>query len=269
LGPAESSSRRLNLSQSFNGLGWILGPLRGGQLLLGAAPDDTLSMATPYLLLGSLILLIAVLFFFTRLPEIKGGGEAPSSASAPQAEGSIWRHPHFVLAVLAQFFYCAAQTGIFSFFINYVTEADARISPLEASRFLAFGGMLLFMLGRLSGSFLMARFADHKLLTTYASVCILCMVLVMLRCGALSLYALYATFFFMSIMFPTIFALGVARMGAHTQKASSYIIMGVAGGAFAPMLMGYIGEANMAKGFIIPLFCFLYILFFSCKGYKL
>lgn len=95
------------------------------------------------------------------------------------------------------------------------------------------------------------------------------MVLVVLSLGDISLYALYVSFFFMSIMFPTIFALGLSNMGIHTKKASSYLIMGVAGGAFSPMLMGMIGEQNMAIGFIIPLLCFLYIAFYGLKGYKM
>jgi FHS family L-fucose permease-like MFS transporter len=95
------------------------------------------------------------------------------------------------------------------------------------------------------------------------------MILVIFQLGEISLYALYASFFFMSIMFPTIFALGLARMGSHTKKASSYVIMGVSGGAFAPMLMGFLGEKTMAIGFIVPLVCFLYILFYGQKGYKM
>jgi FHS family L-fucose permease-like MFS transporter len=129
--------------------------------------------------------------------------------------------------------------------------------------------MLLFMVGRLSGSFIMGKFAAHKLLATYAIACVTAMILVILELGQLSLYALYASFFFMSIMFPTIFALGLARMNAYTQRASSYIILGVAGGAFAPMLMGYIGEQSMAIGFLVPLACFLYIAFYGLKGYKM
>lgn len=266
LGPKESAAQRINLSQSFNGLGWVLGPLIGGQLILGAAKDDTMALTKPYIMLGIVTLLIAVLFFFTKLPDIEeDDGKTPHSASI----SSMWSNRHFVLAVVAQFLYCAAQTGIFGFFINYVTELDPNISPLKASRFLAFGGMLLFMLGRLSGSYIMARFAPNKLLSTYAIASSVAMILIILKLGQLSLYALYISFFFMSIMFPTIFALGLAGMGDYTKKASSYIIMGVAGGAFSPMLMGGIGEQNMAIGFIIPLFCFLYISFYGLKGYKM
>lgn len=269
LGPQENAAQRINLSQAFNGLGWILGPFIGGQLILGASPEDTMALTKPYILLGVGTLFIALLFFFIKIPDIKEQDADSAEDIHTTSASSIWAHKHYTLAVIAQFLYCAAQTGIFSFFINYVTEENPSISPLTASRFLAFGGMMLFMIGRLSGSFIMGRFAAHKLLAFYSIMCSVSMVLVVLSLGDISLYALYVSFFFMSIMFPTIFALGLSNMGIHTKKASSYLIMGVAGGAFSPMLMGMIGEQNMAIGFIIPLLCFLYIAFYGLKGYKM
>lgn len=271
LGPVESAARRLNLSQSFNGLGWILGPLVGGWLIFGAPEGDAFALAKPYVLVGTIVLLVALLFAFTRLPEVK---EEVQEASSPDRNArrkalapaiSIWRHRQFVRAVAAQFCYCAAQTGIFSFFINYVTEADPGVSNMEASRILAFGGMALFMIGRLAGSFTMRWLAPNRLLTAFALANTVCMALVVVSVGAVSLYALYLSFFFMSIMFPTIFALGLEGMGEYTKKASSYIVMGVAGGAFSPMLMGYIGETDMAVGFVVPLVAFLYILYFAIR----
>jgi FHS family L-fucose permease-like MFS transporter len=269
LGPKDHAAQRINLSQSFNGLGWILGPFIGGRLILGASTDETMALTKPYIIIGVCVLVIALFFLFTRLPDIVEEDEPSTLGATGDSKKSMWAYKHFILAVIAQFLYCAAQTGIFSFFINYVTELDATITPLKASQFLAFGGMLLFMLGRFSGSFIMAKFKPGKLLAFYALMCSVAMVLVILQLGKVSLYALYLTFFFMSIMFPTIFALGLSKMGAYTKKASSYIIMGVAGGAFAPMLMGYIGEQSMAIGFIVPLACFLYILFYGLKGYKM
>lgn len=271
LGPEESGAQRLNLSQSFNGLGWILGPLVGGMLIFGGAEDDPFTLTKPYILVGSVVLLVAVLFFFTKLPEVQMEEETDrdegGNVSVPDTV-SMWRHPQFVRAIIAQFCYCAAQTGIFSFFINYVTEADASMTNIEASRILAFGGMALFMIGRLSGSFTMKWMSPSRLLTWFALADVVCMALVVISVGTISLYALYLSFFFMSIMFPTIFALGLEGMGPYTKKASSYIVMGVAGGAFAPMLMGYIGADNMAVGFVIPLLAFLYILYFAlrCKS---
>lgn len=267
LGPKESAAQRINLSQSFNGLGWILGPLVGGSLIFGTPEGDSSALTKPYILVGSIVLVIGILFFFTKLPEIKEDDEkTPVTENIP--DKSIWKHRHFVLAVIAQFAYCAAQTGIFSFFINYVTEQDPSIDPEKASRFLAFGGMTLFMVGRLSGSMLMKWTTPNKLLVLFSLISSVCMLLVILALGRISLYALYTTFFFMSIMFPTIFALGLSNMGTLTKKASSYIVMGVAGGAFSPMLMGLIGENNMAVGFIVPFVAFIYILFFAAKGYR-
>jgi len=269
LGPKDSAAQRINLSQSFNGLGWVLGPFIGGQLILGAAPDDTMALTKPYLLLGTCVLIVVALFFFTKLPHIEEKDESPAIVGDSAVAKPMWSYKHFLLAVIAQFLYVAAQTGVFSLFINYVMELDHTISKVTASEFLAFGGMALFMIGRLSGSFIMSKFKPSRLLAFYALMCSIAMVLVILQLGKLSLYALYTSFFFMSIMFPTIFALGVSNMGAYTKRASSFIVMGVAGGAFAPMLMGYIGEKSMAIGFIIPLVCFLFILFYGLKGYKM
>ena len=266
LGPSEGAAQRLNLSQSFNGLGWILGPFVGGLLIFGAPEGDALALAKPYILVGSVVLVVALLFFFTRLPEVKSEAEEETAALAPERGVSLWRQGQFVRSVVAQVCYCAAQTGIFSFFINYVTEADPSISNLQASRILAFGGMALFMMGRLTGSVTMRWLAPRRLLATYALLSALCMALVIVSWGTLSLYALYLSFFFMSIMFPTIFALGLEGVGAdNTKKASSFIVMGVAGGAFSPMLMGYIGETTMAVGFVVPLCAFLYILYFALR----
>lgn len=271
LGPEESGAQRLNLSQSFNGLGWILGPLVGGMLIFGGEEGDPFTLTKPYILVGSVVLLVAILFIFTKLPEVQveEDTDAEEKEYVPASgTASMWRHPQFVRAIIAQFCYCAAQTGIFSFFINYVTEVDTSMTNIEASRILAFGGMALFMIGRLSGSFTMKWMSPARLLTWFALADAVCMALVVVSVGTVSLYALYLSFFFMSIMFPTIFALGLEGMGSSTKKASSYIVMGVAGGAFAPMLMGYIGADNMAIGFVIPLLSFLYILYFALRCKK-
>lgn len=271
LGPEESGAQRLNLSQSFNGLGWILGPLVGGMLIFSGEESDPFTLTKPYILVGSVVLLVAILFIFTKLPEVQveEDTDAEEKEYVPASgTASMWRHPQFVRAIIAQFCYCAAQTGIFSFFINYVTEVDTSMTNIEASRILAFGGMALFMIGRLSGSFTMKWMSPARLLTWFALADAVCMALVVVSVGTVSLYALYLSFFFMSIMFPTIFALGLEGMGSSTKKASSYIVMGVAGGAFAPMLMGYIGADNMAIGFVIPLLSFLYILYFALRCKK-
>ena len=269
LGPAESAGRRLNLSQSFNGLGWIFGPLVGGLIIFGMQSADGNKFSTiswPYMGVAVVVLLVAILFIRTPLPEIVE--EQPSSPVTQPPSTSLWKHPHFILAVVAQFFYVAAQTGINSFFINYVTEA-IQISNTDAALILSFGGMGLFWAGRLSGSFIMRSFATNKLLMTYAGICILLMLLVLGGLGWVSVSALFVTYFFMSIMFPTIFVLGLKGLGPLTKKASSFIIMSIVGGAICPMLMGYIADhSSMRMGFAVPLVCFVVVFYYGMSGWK-
>ncbi|MFA5469413.1 MAG: glucose/galactose MFS transporter, partial [Bacteroidales bacterium] len=137
------------------------------------------------------------------------------------------------------------------------------LTNLQASRLLSFGGMGLFLVGRLSSVGLMKVMKPSTLLALFGSLSVLCMLVVIFSLGTVSVYALYLSFFLMSIMFPTIFALGVRGLGEHTKKASSYIIMSLIGGAIFPVVMGLIGEQSMALGFILPLFAFVYITGFA------
>jgi len=269
LGPNETAERRLNLSQSFNGLGWIFGPLTGGLIIFGlqsSGENSFSSIAWPYLGIGVVVLLVALLFFRTRLPEIK---EEASSGSEGSAYRDLLKHRHFVLAVIAQFFYVAAQTGINSFFINYTTEIISGISNAQAAMILSIGGMGLFWAGRLSGSFLMRNYQPHKLLSLYAGICLILMLTVIAGLGWVSVSALFITYFFMSIMFPTIFVLGLKNLGPVTKKASSFLVMAIVGGALCPMLMGYIADHSaMQWGFGVPMLCFAFVFYFGVKGYK-
>ena len=151
-----------------------------------------MALTKPYILVGGIVLFVALLFFFSKLPEIKPEEEEEVNAIVEEKPAaSLWKRRQFVRSVVAQFCYCAAQTGIFGFFINYVTEMDPGISNLRASRILAFGGMALFMIGRLSGSFTMKWLAPGRLLTWYSLLSAVCMALVVASVGTLSLYALY------------------------------------------------------------------------------
>ena len=273
LGPKDSAERRLNLSQSFNGLGWIFGPLEGGMIIFGMTSSDGNQFTTltwPYIGVGFVVLLVAILFIRTPLPEImEPQPEETEMLGVDSSRRSLWSYPHFVLAVAAQFFYVAAQTGINSFFINYVTESITTLSNETAAIILSFGGMGLFWIGRLSGSVLMRSFKPNKLLALYAAICIGLMGLVVLGFGWISITALFTTYFFMSIMFPTIFVLGLKGLGNHTKKASSYLVMAIVGGALAPLLMGYIADQSaMQWGYLVPLLCFVFILYFGAKGHK-
>jgi FHS family L-fucose permease-like MFS transporter len=267
LGPAESGARRINLAQSFNGLGWILGPLVGGMLIFSDESDPFAVLATPYMGIGIAVLLVAALFIRTPLPQITAGDVTASSTQSRYRD--LLKHPLFIFSVVAQFFYVAGQTGIGSFFINYVIEVRPDISHLQAAHILAFGGMGMFMIGRISGSYMMKFFNPKKLLTCYAAINILLMIVVVMGLGMLSVVCLFASYFFMSIMYPTIFAIGIDGLKENTEKGSSLIVMAVAGGAVIPMLMGRIADVwSMTIGFVVPLTCFIVILAFGLSRLK-
>jgi len=227
------------------------------------------TIALPYMLIGSLVLIVAFLFWRIKFPPVK---EETEEAGKEDAGGirDLLKYPHFVLAVVAQFLYVAAQTGVNSFFINYVTEEIPRLTNQQASLILGIGGMGLFWLGRFTGSTIFMRIVKpNKLLAVYAVVNVIMMALVVAGLGWISVIALFSTYFFMSVMFPTIFALGIKDLGPLTKKASSFLVMAIVGGAIIPLLMGYIADvSSMAMGFIVPLVCFTFIVYYGLKGYK-
>ena len=262
LGEPEGSERRINLAQSFNGLGWICGPLVGGFFLFAGGGDVT----TPYAVLGTLVLLIAVVFSRVRLPEI---GQEADDTPADGKGTRLWKTATFTMGLLSLFLYVAAQTGINSFFINYATE-HVGLTEREASVWLSFGGMGLFMGGRMAGSWLMRFVRGEKVLTACAAGALVCMAVVILMPGSMGWYFLLLCFLCESIMFPTIFSLSLRHVGVHTKQASSYLVMSIVGGAIAPVLMGFIAdEDSMAAGFIVPLACFAEILWFATRYRKL
>jgi MFS transporter, FHS family, L-fucose permease len=275
LGPPEFGARRINFSQSFNGLGWIAGPLVGGMLIFSGNNDGNkfASIALPYMLIGTLVLIVAILFWRISFPEIKEESieeEADENKTGGKMK-DLLKYPHFVLAVIAQFLYVAAQTGVNSFFINYVTEEIPTLTNQQAAQILGFGGMGLFWLGRFTGSTLFMRIIKpNRLLALYATVNVITMALVVAGLGWTSVVALFSTYFFMSVMFPTIFALGIKGLGPLTKKGSSLLVMSIVGGAIFPVIMGRIADvSNMALGFIVPLVCFAFIVYYGLRGYKI
>jgi FHS family L-fucose permease-like MFS transporter len=167
--------------------------------------------------------------------------------------------------------YVAAQTGINSFFINYVTEEITSLTNQQAAQILGFGGMGLFALGRFTGSTIFMRIMrPNNLLALYAVINVVTMSLVVAGLGWISVIALFSTYFFMSVMFPTIFAIGIKDMGPLTKKASSFLVMSIVGGAIIPVFMGRIADiSTMALGFMVPLVCFIFIAWFAYSGYKI
>ncbi len=258
LGDQKNGTQRLNIAQSFNGLGWIAGPLLGGLLVF---KDDNAhgQVSLPYTIIGVFVILVGIVFTKIRLPEIKSQTQNDTFNDSK----FLWKDKIFVFGVIAQFFYVGAQTGINSFFINYITEINVDISPRNAAIMLSFGGMGLFMVGRFIGSYLMKHFKAYNLLKFFAIGAIFMMLLVILRLPLVSIAAIFVVYLFMSIMFPTIFALSVNGLGENKKQASSYLIMSIVGGAIIPPLMGVLGSKYMSVGFIIPLICFVIVLAFS------
>lgn len=262
LGNAEGAARRINLSQSFNGLGWIVGPLIGGHFAFAVGADKG-SIAIPYAIIGVVVLCVALVFAQVKLPEVQADGVAQTESA--HATDSLWQHRNFVYGLIALFLYVAAQTGINSFFINYVTE-HASVSNVNASLLLGFGGMGLFMAGRMGGSWLMLRVRAERVLLYCAVGATLAMAVLLSGAGVAGVAAFMLCYLCESIMFPTIFALALKGVGQHTKRASSFLIMSIVGGAIAPVLMGIIADhASMAMAFIVPLCCFVVIAAYAAR----
>jgi FHS family L-fucose permease-like MFS transporter len=268
LGPPESSEQRLNLSQSFNGVGAILGPLIGGLLVFsgeGKAKAELSAVQLPYIGIGVLVLLVAFLFTRVSLPEITGAHDEAGHATLSPSR-SLWSRSHFVLGVIAQFVYVGAQVGVGSFFINYTTETISGLSNQNSSFYLS-GALFLFTIGRFLGTFLMRYIQPRLLLAFFALSAIAMLLLVIYQEGMITLYSLMLVSFFMSIMFPTIFALSIKDLGTQTKQASSFLIMSVVGGAVFAPLMGYVADHySISFAFWVPLFCFVYIGWYAIQG---
>ncbi|THU41579.1 L-fucose:H+ symporter permease [Niastella caeni] len=282
LGPKESSTQRLNFAQSFNGLAVVVAPMIGGRFILSGTnlteaqkaamtpqaldaylAAEAATVKGPYLTLGIIILVVALIFALTKLPEIKEEEGKPSSFA------HATRHKHLIWAVIAQFFYVGAQVCVSSFFINVAVKA-ANISEIAAADYLGLGYGLAFMVGRFVGTFFMKFISPNKLLAIYAGINIVLSAIAIISSGMITVYALIGVAFFMSIMFPTIFSLGIQGLGSDTKIGSSLIIMSIVGGALLPLLMGRISDmtGNIQNGYIIPLVCFIVVLYFGWKGYK-
>ncbi|MEY2504930.1 MAG: transporter, family, L-fucose permease [Verrucomicrobiota bacterium] len=288
LGPVQYAATRINLAQSCNGIGLLLGPVAGGLFFYSknAAGESTGSenLWIPYAAIGVTVIVLAIVFFFANVPEIKMEDDYHCDDAVPNVSHSIWARPHFIMAVVAQFLYVAAQAGIFSFFINYMTSQvppvpDSWNTPSSASGWfggwfethpsgalgfsnkaasnLASLGFLCFLIGRFTGSAILKKFAAHTVLGIYSAISVVLCLVVFLKLGWVSVASVFLTYFFMSIMFPTIFALGIFGLGEKAKKASSFIVMAIMGGAILPKVMGSVADKyDLSRGFIVPMLCF-------------
>ncbi len=261
LGERETAASRLNLAQSFNGLGCICGPLIGGLLLFSEGGESNISL--PYTLMGIIVLMVALVFYKIRLPEIVHG-EDEEELGEGGARG-LWSHKLFIFGIVSLFCYEIAEISINSFFINYVVD-DGWMNARDASVVLSFGGLGLFMCGRFAGSWIMRYIRAEKVLFFCAVGTVVTTALVVLDLGVLSLVALFMGYAFEAIMFPTIFALSLRGLGNYTKRASSYLMMSPIGGAVGPLMMGYVADqTNMSFSFIVPLLSFVVVLLYAWK----
>mgnify|MGYP000869959216 CR=1 FL=1 len=282
LGAPETATQRINFAQSFNGLAAFLAPLVGRNFILSGKEYTTdeldamteevrtayfqmeaASVKTPFLVLGSIILLVALLFFFTRLPDIKGEDSEHNAGLK-----SAWRHIQLRWGVVAQFFYVGAQVCILSFFMLYAAEV-VKLNERDAAEFAAVCG-LAFMVGRFAGTALMKYIAPVRLLLAYALICAALTVITIVMNGMITIYAMIGITFFMSIMFPTIFSLGIEGIGNDTKMGSSLIIMSIVGGAILPPALAGIADSTgrFQLGYVVPLICFGVIALFAATMNK-
>ncbi len=272
LGDQRTSDQRINFAQAFNALGAIVGPAIGSYFLLRNNTEgstDLTSVKTLYIAIGSVITTIAVIFSFVKVPALTD----PHTVTNLDADNvdvepgkTLFEHKHFIWAVIAQFFNVAAQGGTWAFFINYGHEKMGFSDATAGNYMVLFMGLML--AGRFVGTFLMRVIAPHSLLAIFAACNIVMCLIVAQSFGWPSFIALLMLNFFFSIMFPTIFSLGLKNLGAHTQQASSFISMGVVGGAVFPFLMGMAAEHDVATAYYLPIICYAVIFLFGAKFYK-
>jgi FHS family L-fucose permease-like MFS transporter len=278
LGDQRTSDQRINFAQSFNGLGAVVGPVIGSYFILRAGQEhsDSLdSVKTLYIIIGAVITCIGVAFSFVKVPSlqdphtIEAEADAyavPTTPADLKQPKKLFQHSHFVWAAIAQFFNVAAQGGTWAFFINYGVEKMG-FTDEKAGYYFA-SSMVMMMIGRFAGTYLMKFIAPHKLLAIFAMGSILMCLIAAQGWGWTSFGALLMLNFFFSIMFPTIFSLGLKNLGPLTQQGSSFIVMGVVGGAVFPPLMGMIADKDVASAYYLPIICYAVIFLFGARFSK-
>ncbi|SEJ84641.1 MFS transporter, FHS family, L-fucose permease [Propionispira arboris] len=272
LGRDEGAAWRINIAQSFNGVGQFIGPIIGGTLFFSIAQSNDIAqnmhnVQLVYVGIAAIVLCMLFLFLVTKMPE---GAEISGGENSSEGTGSyhqLFSYKHFRLGALAQFLYIAAQVGAGAFFINYSVEHWNGLSDSKASYFFGIA-LIAFMIGRIITTPLMKKFSPGKILGVYSLLNAILMVCLNFATGSLSIFLLIASFFFMSISFPTIFALSVVRIPDNLVKtASSIIIMSIVGGAIMPFFMGHVADNfGTAAGYLLLLPCFLFVAWYGFKG---
>lgn len=284
LGPNDSSERRLNLAQSFNAVGAVIAMVLGWFILSGkeyspeqralwsAAREQAYraqqasSVRLPYAAIAGIFLFVAVLIVLTHLPDVSEKGPGAAADENP-SWSRVFAQKHLLKGVAAQFFYVGAQVGVGSFVIRFAQHTLGLTA--RAGWYYLLGHWVGFMIGRFGGSALMKRVPPARLLSTFAAGSLACAVVAIAGSGIVPVYAVVLIGFFHSIMFPTIFALGIKNLGPLTKRGSSLMVMAIIGGAVFPAIMGRISDASTIQtAFLVPLACYAYILYFALAGYR-
>lgn len=267
LGDPATAASRLNLAQSFNGLGCILGPVVVGGFLFSGNGEG--SVALPYSIMGVVVLAVALVFTRVKLPEIKNAsndGVDEENLSVGASIRRLWSSSRFRTGVLALFCYEVAEISINSLFINYVTD-DGWMDKMTATWVLSFGALGLFMVARVVGSSIMKYVKAEKVLTVCAVMTVLGAGAVALNIGIVSRIGLFTCYAFEAIMFPTIFAITISGCGSSTKIASSFLMMTPLGGAVGTSLMGWLaGVTSMSTAFVVPAVAYCAVLVYGAMA---
>ena len=285
LGPESGGHFRLNLAQTFNSFGAIIAVVFGQSLILSNVPHQSqdvldkmapeqlsaykhslvLSVQTPYMIIVAVVLLVALLIMLTKFPALQSDDHSDANQSSFSASlARLVRVRHWRWAVLAQFCYVGAQTACWSYLIRYAIEEIPGMTPGFAANYLT-GTMVCFFIGRFSGTWLISRFAPHKVLAAYALLAMLLCLISAFSGGHVGLLALTLCSAFMSIQYPTIFSLGIKNLGQDTKYGSSFIVMTIIGGGIVTPVMGFVSDAagNIPTAELVPALCFAVIFIFA------
>lgn len=276
LGPSDTAASRLNLTQAFNSLGTTVGPFLGSMFILtaavsaGTAVDTAKEIQTvqsPYLVLAGLLFLIAIVFSQFKLPVVKGM-DATTAAADDHNVPSVWKHSHLVLGAVAIFMYVGAEVAIGSLLVNFMSQPEVGgLTEKTAGTYLSlyWGGA---MVGRFIGAFVLRKIKPGHVLAFNAACAIALLLIAIGMAGKAAMWAVLAIGLFNSIMFPTIFTLGLAKLGRHTGEGSGVLCMAIVGGAIVPVIQGYFADTiGLLSSFFVPAICYAYIVFYGVKGH--
>lgn len=271
LGPEETSSSRLTMTQAFNSLGTTVAPLFGAWLIFGGVADPEVTgvskdtVSTPYFILAAALIIMAIVFAALKLPNM---GKVDAAAPLP-TKGGAWGQRHLVLGAIGIFVYVGAEVAIGSFLAIYLSQSDiGNMSMSQASHYISwyFGGA---MVGRFIGAAVMQKFAGNKVLLFNASIAVILVATTINSSGALAMWSLLFVGLCNSIMFPTIFSLALQNLKESTGQGSGILCLAIVGGAIIPLLQGALADATSVQlAFILPLLCYVYIAFYGLRGYK-